>query len=222
MKNKSFALKAAAAAVVLLGAAMSAQAGSGSASVGVQLNALAVGTCSVTPDAASFVLPESIVGTAANTYVAANFPTAAIFTAYAFKTHASLNQTFKLMCGSATSITSMTIAPAAAFVGSSPAYGFLRDSAGKSAFQSTGNTTGITIGSELVSVNGTSTPFTFQALPSTAVPSYSTAFTVGTTPVPVVWRPTMLNGPWGTTNAALVAPTDPTGYKTDFVITVNY
>lgn len=220
MKNKTFALKAAVAGVMLLGASMAAQAATATASVGVQLNSLAVGTCTVTPTAAGFALPGATVGNSLATYVAANF-TGTSVAAGSFRTNAALNQTFNLACGSTTSITSMTIFPASGNA-TFPSVAFMKDSSGRGAFSSTTTPlSGVGMGAELVSINGAAAPFAFVALTAGVLPSYTTAFSVGTTAVPVVWRPALLSNGLAAIGS-LVAPADQTGYTTDYVVTINY
>lgn len=219
MKHTSFVLKANA-AVLLFGAALAVHADSTTATVNLQLNSLAAGTCSVTPAAATFALPGATAGTTAASYVATNFPIAGLNSGRA--AGSSLDQTFHLMCGSTVSITSMTIAPVTPY-GSYPSMTSLKDTGNKYAFGALASSgmSGLAIFPELVTVNGVAAPFSFKnATTSGPVPVYTTAFSVGTTPVPVVWRP-MVQANW-TTTYALTTPADSTGYRGDFLITVNY
>lgn len=210
-------------ATVLLGAfSLGAHSDTVTTSLNLQVSQLAVGTCAVNPAASSFALPGSSVGTMPATYISSNFPNNALLATYGAKTSGALNQTFDLTCGSTMTILSMSIAPTTYTTGY-PQAGTLLDVSGKGAFRPANNpAAGLNIYAELVSINGTATPFSFMTNPvaGAAVPLYTNAFTVGTTPVPVVWRPAVTNGILA--GAALTSPSTASGYTTSFLITINY
>lgn len=202
-------------------------AGSASATVQVQLNAISSGTCATAIQAQSFALPNPTSYSSSTEYVNATLPTPAVNSAHPGRTSSSLNQTFNLVCGSAVTVLSMSIAPSTPLNGY-PSIAPLIDSGAtpKTAFGSTNLSSGMGIYADLVSINGAPTPFSFMTNNSsgTAVPLYNMAFSVGTTPVPIVWRPVLLpigfaGGP-GATN--LNPPSSSAGYSASFTITVNH
>lgn len=184
-----------------------------------------VPTCTVANSNASIVLASATMAQTVQNYLTNNSITTPAIAGNVF-TSAALNQTATISCSNAnTSITSILVQPGtnAKIAGAFTGYQLLVDQAATPTVAGgVSSNSGFLWSSDLVSVNGTSTPASFVTS-SNLVQPYTTSFTTGalsgsTSTATFVWRPTAYAG----TPTAVIG--NPTGgsFSGSYQIVVNY